>query len=548
MFFIFLFLNREIYKGGIIKKKISKPQKNIKNFGVRASLKKSSEIMNDSQADDLFDLIKSMSRTEKRYFKLDAQKAGGKKSNSYLKLFDALKDLEEYDEPRIFKKLKGEPLLNRLSTEKNYLYYAILKSMRSYWSEKSAYSRIKDMILNAHYLLDRGLYEQCEKMLNKAKKLAEQYKESTSLLEINKLERTVYINLRVKSLKAKLEELVKEKDEALDLLAQELEYADYKYLIFSEYIKQKRLTDPDEIQKFKINFPLEEVNEGNIGLVHPLYEYYQSQFYYYRILGEYKKLFEITLKIIEWWEIQKEFKKEYFFKYIGDLMNYVSIAYLNKRLDLIPSILDKIENEPPNSFHEERLVFETLALSKMLYFLNDGQFEAARKFVGEIESKFKKYYIKPALKTSIFGNFAVLFFLLNEFKTSIKWIDEIIEYKKNQHRQDIQRYIRVLKIIGLLELGLVDEFDNTCRSAIRYIEATTSGKNKVFEYEVIKRLKKISSMPLDSLMNEYDDFKQFLEDKKNNPHDQISHGLEEYLFWVNSKIANSTILEWIRNQ
>lgn len=229
-------------------------------------------------------------------------------------------------------------------------------------------------------------------------------------------------------------------------------------------------------------------------------------------------------------------------------MNYVSIAYLNKRLDLIPSILDKIENEPPNSFHEERLVFETLALSKMLYFLNDGQFEAARKFVGEIEPKFKKYYIKPALKTSIFGNFAVLFFLLNEFKTSIKWIDEIIEYKKNQHRQDIQRYIRVLKIIGLLELGLVDEFDNTCRSAIRYIEATTSGKNKVFEYEVIKRLKEISSMPLDSLMNEYGEFKQFLENKKNNPHDRTSHGLEEYLFWVNSKIANSTILEWIRRQ
>ena len=75
--------------------------------------------MSDSQTDDLFDLIKSMSRTEKRYFKLDAQKAGGNKSNSYLKLFDALKDLEEYDEPRIFKKLKGEPLLNRLSTEKN---------------------------------------------------------------------------------------------------------------------------------------------------------------------------------------------------------------------------------------------------------------------------------------------------------------------------------------------------------------------------------------------------------------------------------------------
>ena len=46
---------------------------------------------------DLFDLIHSMSRNEKRYFTVEAKKSGSKSSN-YLRLFNALNAMEEYDE------------------------------------------------------------------------------------------------------------------------------------------------------------------------------------------------------------------------------------------------------------------------------------------------------------------------------------------------------------------------------------------------------------------------------------------------------------------
>lgn len=505
--------------------------------------------MKESPTDDLFELIKSMSRSEKRYFKLDAKKGSGNESNSYLKLFDTLNGMDEYDEARLYKKLKGEPLLDRLTTEKNYLYYAILKSMRNYWSDKSVYSRIKDMILNANYLLDRGLYEQSEKMLKKAKKLAKEYEQSASLLEINRLERSVYMNLQIRSLKSKFEELVEEKEESLNRVSQEMKFSDYKYLIFSkEFSKHKRIVEKNRIQAFKEEFPIEKTDEKTINSVHSFYEFYQSQAYYYRVLGDFDKAFLCKLKVIDWWEKNELFKKEYFHKYMGDLMNYVSLSYASKRLDLIPSVLNKIEKEKPATFHQERLVFTTLALSKMLFYLNKGMFEESQNFVKTIENKFNKYYIRKALKTSIYGNIAILYFILSEFETCIKWIDKIVEHKKNEQRQDVQRYIRVIKIICLFELDKLNEFENACRSTIRYIDATTPDKNRVFEYEVILGLKRIASLPLEGLNEGFDNFKQFLQRKKDDPRHTNAHGLDEYLFYINSKMSKISILEYIRKQ
>ncbi len=495
--------------------------------------------MKENQNDDLFQLIKSMSRTEKRYFKVDAQKG----SSSYIKLFDALNSMDEYDEERLQKKLKGEGFLNRLGTEKNYLYYAILKSMRSYWSEKSAYSRIKEMILNANYLLDRGLYEQSGKMLKKAKKLAIEFEQPASVLEINKLERTVYSNLELWSLNDKVEKLVAEKKKAMELLNQEMQYSDSKYLIFSNFVRQKQLIDESKILELKSEFSLEKIKEEEIESTHAKYEFHQAKNIYFQLLGQFDKAFDSQAKVIEWWEANSEYKKEEFPKFITDLSNFISASFSNQRFDLIPSIIDKIEKEVPENFHGERIKFQNLALFKLVHFLNEGEFEAARKYIDTIESKFGKYYIDKKFRASIFGNISILYFILEQFQNCNKWISKMIEYKRVKERQDVQRFIRVLKIICHYELDELDEFDNSCRATLRYIEGTTTEKTKTIEYEVIHYLKKISSVTLEKLPEELQSLKQFILDKKNSPREFNAHGLDEYLFWVESKISKKSMID-----
>ena len=52
---------------------------------------------------NLFNLIKTLTKSEKRYFKIEASKHGGDKKNHYVKLFDAIEAMNEYDEEALKK-------------------------------------------------------------------------------------------------------------------------------------------------------------------------------------------------------------------------------------------------------------------------------------------------------------------------------------------------------------------------------------------------------------------------------------------------------------
>ena len=58
--------------------------------------------------DDLFQLIKSLEQTEKRYFKVfSTMHVKGGESNVYSRLFDAIDRQTVYDEEEIKKQFKG---------------------------------------------------------------------------------------------------------------------------------------------------------------------------------------------------------------------------------------------------------------------------------------------------------------------------------------------------------------------------------------------------------------------------------------------------------
>ena len=74
---------------------------------------------------ELFQLIKSLTKSEKRYFKLSSSLQSGEKN--YLKLFEAIELQNEYDEEAIKEQFKAETFIKHLPSEKNHLYNLILK-------------------------------------------------------------------------------------------------------------------------------------------------------------------------------------------------------------------------------------------------------------------------------------------------------------------------------------------------------------------------------------------------------------------------------------
>src|SRR5690606_38553536 len=101
-------------------------------------------------SNELFKLIKSLTKSEKRFFKLSSSLQSGDKN--YLKLFDYIEKQEVYDEEEVKKYFKEERFIQHLPSEKNHLYKLILKSLRSFYSEQSVSSILKQELKNIEIL------------------------------------------------------------------------------------------------------------------------------------------------------------------------------------------------------------------------------------------------------------------------------------------------------------------------------------------------------------------------------------------------------------
>ena len=121
---------------------------------------------------ELYDLIKSLTKSEKRFFKLHSALQSGDKN--YLRIFDAIDKQKTYDEEGLKKQFAKETFIRHLPSEKNHLYKLILKALRAYHSESSISGILKQEIKNIEILYQKALYEECNKLLHRAKRIAKE--------------------------------------------------------------------------------------------------------------------------------------------------------------------------------------------------------------------------------------------------------------------------------------------------------------------------------------------------------------------------------------
>jgi len=81
---------------------------------------------------DLFDLIQSLTQTEKRYVKLFAKAFSSKGTDSQLDLFDAYAQQVKFNEDKIRLDFKERIAAKNFHVSKNRLYQLILKALLQY--------------------------------------------------------------------------------------------------------------------------------------------------------------------------------------------------------------------------------------------------------------------------------------------------------------------------------------------------------------------------------------------------------------------------------
>ena len=127
--------------------------------------------MPNRSSDTLFQLIKSLKKSEKRNFKLYVNRNSGGEDLKISQLFDALDKMDQYDEGLLLKKNKAIKK-QQLSNSKALLYKHILSSLRVIKNDGNLDMQLHEQLDFARILYNKGLYLQSLKVLDKIKEQA----------------------------------------------------------------------------------------------------------------------------------------------------------------------------------------------------------------------------------------------------------------------------------------------------------------------------------------------------------------------------------------
>ncbi len=119
--------------------------------------------------DKLFNLIHSLDAAEKKFFKQFSER-GESASADYIKLFDAINDLRQWNEESLKKKFPEKQ--ETFTKLKRYLYDSILKAMSAYSADHDERANLYRRFVQIQFLHKKTLYNEALELIHSSQEIA----------------------------------------------------------------------------------------------------------------------------------------------------------------------------------------------------------------------------------------------------------------------------------------------------------------------------------------------------------------------------------------
>src|SRR6201994_395971 len=192
--------------------------------------------MPNRSSDALFQLIKSLEKSEKRNFKLYMTRNSSSEELKSIQLFDALDKMDEYDEAELLNKNKNLRK-QQLSNAKAHLYREILSSLRLIRNDENVDIQLHEQLDYARILYNKGLYLQSLKTLDRIKEMAKAHNQMTFLLQVLFFEKTIEALHITRSMQDRADQLAGELDEVNEQLRLISQLSNLSLQLYSGYIR-----------------------------------------------------------------------------------------------------------------------------------------------------------------------------------------------------------------------------------------------------------------------------------------------------------------------
>ncbi|MBA3972095.1 MAG: hypothetical protein H0X46_08120, partial [Bacteroidetes bacterium] len=391
----------------------------------------------------------------------------------YIKLFDTIRKLEEYDEDKIKQIHKGEDFLKRLPAVKSYLHAQLLKSLRVLYSGNTISSQLKEMLEDTAILYEKRLYKQCSKILNRARELAKNNEIFWAQLEINIWQEKVFAELlTIERFQAFLEETAAEEIITADVQKNRILYRHLynKIKLINRKIKEAR--NPEELKQFQtiLNDPLLSSIDKALSFEAKQY-FYHIHLIFNHAKGDNVECYHIAESQMKLIESFPEKISETPKIYLMALNNVLMCQVLLHKYDNFESTLHKLRTFPAKSIDMEVHRFVNSCIFEMVMYLDMGEFRETAPLRTEITEGINKYRDKINVieEITLLYNLFYSYFGTAEFSNALGVINKLLNEYSKELRYDIQSAVRILNLILHFELGNISLLEYNAVSTYRFL-------------------------------------------------------------------------------
>jgi hypothetical protein len=502
---------------------------------------------------ELFNLIKSLTKSEKRFFKLSSSLQSGEKN--YLKIFDAIDEQSEYDEQELKELFKRETFIKHFPSEKNHLYKLILKSLRSYYSDNSISSILQQEIKNIEILYRKTLYEECDKFLQRAKKMAIEHEKFYYHFELIGIEKMLLEEaFEDGKFSRSLDDLIEEEQLVIAKLRNLAEYhvlySKVNFAFRSEgYSREENARKiVDEVSNNAL------IKEKNTALSKSAATIcYYTQGFCYSANNQTDLSFIAFKKVKEILDENPALKQDLIKRYVRTIYNLIKIHIQRKEfraaIKLIEDLREYSRNEKQQSLDIQTRIFRASYMAELTIYDKLGEFNQGVKKIHEIEEQLPFFESKSNKEhlVDFYLKFSVIYIGIGDFNKSLFWINKILNDNEKILRQDLYAYARIINLIVHFELKNFDLIEYLIKSTQRFLNK----KNRDFELEklIIANIRKLSKVPNNEKQKEiFSAFKEKLEELFKDPDNRILLKYFDFLSWVDSKIEGISLTEAVQKR
>ena len=509
-------------------------------------------MMSNRNSDPLFQLILTLTKAEKRNFKLYINRNSANADLKITELFDAIDKLSDYDETQLLKKLSSikKP---QLANAKAHLYKQILASLRVIKTNESIDLNLHEQLDYARILYNKGLFLQSLKTLEKVKEVASQYNQDSILIQAISLEKKIETLQITRSAPGKAEELA-----ALAINVHEkrlliTRLSNMAMQMYNWYVRYGNARNKDEekdiTEYFQKNFPAEA--RDSKGFYERLYSFQcnvwfnfikQNYLYYYKNAHNWVELFRENKSMIE-------VETAHYIKGMHNLLTGLHNLRYHKKFEIALSEFEEFASSPIASanYHNEIQTFIYLNTARLNSYTAKGAFKAAVKRMPELTEKLEAYEVFLDKHRVLVFNYkiAIIYFGAGQYGAAIDYLRKIINDTVDL-RLDLQCYARLLHLLAHYEMGNYDLMEHLTKSVYRFLVRMENLSS--IEKEMLKFFRSNFSTSPRMLQSKFREFLEVIKKYENDRFETRSFAYLDIISWIESKINKKPLSEVIHDR